>query len=80
MARMSMLLSFFLFVLVAMPTSSSSIYIFQEDQGVVAKCPKFRCLQIVCPKPIKVCPKIKCSSNGSYTPCCGCPRCCSPIN
>ncbi|MCL7037951.1 hypothetical protein MKW94_025612 [Papaver nudicaule] len=76
-AKMNLLLSFFLFVLIAMPASSSSRMILEEDQGVVPKCPKFKCLQIVCPEPRKVCPLIKCSSKGSYTPCCGCPRCCA---
>ncbi|KAI3952799.1 hypothetical protein MKX01_006842 [Papaver californicum] len=80
MAKISMFLSIFLFVLIAMPAASSSSRMMpEEDQGVVNKCPKFKCLQIVCPKPRKVCPQIKCRF-GSYTPCCGCPRCCASVN
>ncbi|KAI3925057.1 hypothetical protein MKW98_009707 [Papaver atlanticum] len=81
MAKISMfLISFFLLVLIAMPSASSaSRLILEEDQEVVDTCPKIRCLQIVCPNPIKPCPQIRCS-NGSYTPCCDCPRCCAPAN
>ncbi|KAI3925059.1 hypothetical protein MKW98_009709 [Papaver atlanticum] len=79
MAKMSMFFGFFLFVLIVMPTPSSSTRMILEED-LVNKCPKFKkCLQIVCPKPIKVCPQIKCRF-GSYTPCCGCPRCCASAN
>ncbi|KAI3952798.1 hypothetical protein MKX01_006841 [Papaver californicum] len=77
MAKISMFLSFFLFVLIAMPASSSSRMILEEeDQKAVNKCPIFKCVS-VCPKPRKVCAQVilKCK-NGSYKPCCGCPRCC----
>ncbi|KAI3833989.1 hypothetical protein MKX03_003370 [Papaver bracteatum] len=46
MAKMSMFLCFFLFVLVAMPISSSSRMILEEDPVVVDKC-----LTFVCPCP-----------------------------
>ncbi|RZC55908.1 hypothetical protein C5167_014768 [Papaver somniferum] len=73
MAKMSMFLGIFVFVLIAMPThSSSNRMTLKEDLGVVNNCPKFKCLQIVCPQ-------IKCRF-GSYTPCCGCPRCCASVN
>ncbi|KAI3962017.1 hypothetical protein MKX01_039839 [Papaver californicum] len=76
-AKISMFLSFFLFVLIVMPASSSSRIIVEVDQEVVdaRTCgPKVRCL-IVCPGPPKACPRIGCI-NGFYTPCCGCPKCC----
>ncbi|KAI3956614.1 hypothetical protein MKW92_034343 [Papaver armeniacum] len=79
MAKMSMFLGFFLFVFIVMPTPSFSRMIPEEDLGVANNCPKFKFLQIVCPKPIKVCPQIKCRF-GSYPPCCGCPRCCASVN
>ncbi|KAI3956619.1 hypothetical protein MKW92_034348 [Papaver armeniacum] len=75
--KMSMFLSFFLFALIAMPASSYSRMILEGDKDALDThtCgPKVRCL-IVCPGPPKVCPRIGCT-NGSYTPCCGCPKCC----
>ncbi|KAI3928677.1 hypothetical protein MKW98_024278 [Papaver atlanticum] len=67
MAKISMFLSFFLFVFVAMPASSSSI---------PNKCPKIMCLAVVC-EPEVFCPQVvlECP-NGQYAPCCGCPTCC----
>ncbi|KAI3888935.1 hypothetical protein MKX03_006075 [Papaver bracteatum] len=77
MVKISMILSFFLFVLIVMPASSSSRVILDEDQEVVDTCPKVRCVS-VCPNPPpKVCPLLKCRF-GSYTPCCRCPECCDP--
>ncbi|MCL7035254.1 hypothetical protein MKW94_013746 [Papaver nudicaule] len=72
MAKISMFLSFFLFVLIAMPeASSASRMILQKDT-----CPQIVCIAIVCPpRPPRPCPRIGCT-NGSYTPCCGCPTCC----
>ncbi|MCL7048956.1 hypothetical protein MKW94_004992 [Papaver nudicaule] len=76
MAKINLFLSFSLFVLIAMTDSSSSRMIRKEDHEVVDTCPKFNCVQVVCP--IKMCPEIRCS-NGVYTPCCDCPRCCPPF-
>ncbi|KAI3870408.1 hypothetical protein MKX03_008416 [Papaver bracteatum] len=80
MAKISVfLISFFLLVLIAIPVASSaSRLIPEEGQEVIDTCPKVRCL-IVCPRPTKPCPQIRCSG-GSYTPCCDCPRCCAPAN
>ncbi|RZC55906.1 hypothetical protein C5167_014767 [Papaver somniferum] len=75
MEKMSVFLSFFLFVLIAMPTSSSSRMILEEVEAI-NKCPKPDCslvrckLPIYCPKVFLICPK------GKYTPCCSCPKCC----
>ncbi|KAI3965259.1 hypothetical protein MKW92_025707 [Papaver armeniacum] len=76
MAKISMFLSFFLFVLIAMPSSSSSRMMLEEDQDVPNKCPKIMCLAVVC-EPEVFCPQVvlECP-NGQYTPCCGCPTCC----
>ncbi|MCL7022624.1 hypothetical protein MKW94_006934 [Papaver nudicaule] len=80
MAKISMFLSLFLFVLIVMPISSSSRMIVEEDREVVVDtCPKVRCIP-VCPQPQQppeTCPKIRCRY-GSYTPCCACPECCPP--
>ncbi|KAI3952802.1 hypothetical protein MKX01_006845 [Papaver californicum] len=75
MAKISMFLGFFLFILIAMPTSSSSRMILEEVEAV-NKCPKVLCLQVVCPQRV-FCPQVvlECP-NGQYKPCCGCPRCC----
>ncbi|KAI3952800.1 hypothetical protein MKX01_006843 [Papaver californicum] len=77
-SAMVLILSFFLFVLIVMPASSSTRLILEEDQEVVVDtCPKVKCVS-VCPKPPpKVCPQIRCRY-GSYTPCCACPECCPP--
>ncbi|KAI3956613.1 hypothetical protein MKW92_034342 [Papaver armeniacum] len=77
MAKISMILSFFLFVLIVMPASSSSRLILEEDQEVVDTCPKVKCVSVCLHPPPEVCPKIKCRF-GSYTPCCRCPECCPP--
>ncbi|KAI3833988.1 hypothetical protein MKX03_003369 [Papaver bracteatum] len=80
MGKISMFLSFFLFVLIAMPRSSSSRMILEEVEAV-NKCPKLDfwlrpCLQVVCPETV-FCPQavLECP-NGQYKPCCGFPRCC----
>ncbi|KAI3928678.1 hypothetical protein MKW98_024279 [Papaver atlanticum] len=74
MAKISMFLSFFLLVLIAMPASSSSRMILEDE--VVNKCPKVLCLHVLC-EPEVFCPQVvlECP-NGQYTPCCGCPKCC----
>ncbi|KAI3920413.1 hypothetical protein MKX01_000752 [Papaver californicum] len=68
MAKISMFPSFFLFVLIAMPTSSSSSKMIPE--------PEVLCLHVLC-EPEVFCPQVvlECP-NGQYTPCCGCPKCC----
>ncbi|RZC63037.1 hypothetical protein C5167_024808 [Papaver somniferum] len=82
MAKISMFLGFFLLALVAMPAASSaSRMILQDDH--VNTCPEIVCLGVLCSDivpnwdPNRVCPEIRCS-NGVYTPCCECPKCCPP--
>ncbi|KAI3880762.1 hypothetical protein MKW92_035129 [Papaver armeniacum] len=74
MAKFIMFLSFFLFVLIAMPTSSSSI---KDDTrgGMITKCPKPDCSLIQCVPFSCVQVVLKCP-NGQYSPCCSCPKCC----
>ncbi|KAI3856976.1 hypothetical protein MKX03_019036 [Papaver bracteatum] len=57
MAKISMFLSFFLLVLIAMPASSSSRMILEDDQQAVNKCPKVLCLHVVC-EPKVFCPQV----------------------
>ncbi|KAI3833985.1 hypothetical protein MKX03_003366 [Papaver bracteatum] len=83
MAKISMFLSFFLFVLIAMPTSSSGRMVLEENEGVQVKCPKViknqSCSKVVCPKPRKACPLVNCREGFVlYEPCCDCQRCCPP--
>ncbi|MCL7030324.1 hypothetical protein MKW94_004654 [Papaver nudicaule] len=81
MAKISMFLGFFLLALIAMPaTSSASRMILQDNR--VDTCPEVFCAAVVCSSlptfdPNRVCPQIRCS-NGVYTPCCDCPKCCPP--
>ncbi|KAI3833994.1 hypothetical protein MKX03_003375 [Papaver bracteatum] len=73
MAKISMFFSFLLFVLIAMPTSSSGRMILEEPEPV-NKCPTPDCSFVKCKEPafclqvVLECP--------NYTPCCGCPTCC----
>ncbi|MCL7034140.1 hypothetical protein MKW94_029963 [Papaver nudicaule] len=79
MAKISMFLSFFLFVLIAMPTSSwSGMMILDDDEiEAVKKCVKLQSLECLCEEPAN-CPDVyyfECKY-GHYTPCCGCLDCC----
>ncbi|KAI3905887.1 hypothetical protein MKX01_037296 [Papaver californicum] len=75
MDKMRMFLCFFLFVLIAMPTSSASRMILEEVIAV-NKCPLPDCSLVRCKGPIScIQVELKCK-NGKYTPCCGCPTCC----
>ncbi|KAI3957740.1 hypothetical protein MKX01_007571 [Papaver californicum] len=78
MAKMSVfLICFFLSVLIAMPTSSSSRMILQKEQEVVP----FRCLKLITELCSAVtgcrgaCPPVQCP-NARDSPCCGCKVCC----
>ncbi|MCL7046743.1 hypothetical protein MKW94_023755 [Papaver nudicaule] len=76
MAKISIIfLTFFLFALIVMQTSSSSRMILEEDEKVTTRCPVPDCSLVRCAAPTKPCPQIRCST-GSYTPCCQCPTCC----
>ncbi|KAI3957685.1 hypothetical protein MKW92_013828 [Papaver armeniacum] len=80
MGKISMFLGFFLvFVLIAMPTSSSSRMMLEKDVGI-EKCPPRitpSCDFVQCQKPAN-CPKIRCGQGlVLYQPCCKCPACCS---
>ncbi|KAI3952806.1 hypothetical protein MKX01_006849 [Papaver californicum] len=78
MANMSMFFCFFLFVLIAMPTASSSSRMILGGDT----CPKAgtstSCRRIVCPRPVfctldfLICP----DGQFNFKPCCGCQRCC----
>ncbi|MCL7032788.1 hypothetical protein MKW94_008993 [Papaver nudicaule] len=74
MAKISIFFCFLLFVLIAMPTSSSSTRMILEDVKAVKKCPQPNCALVRCKQPamclqvVLECP--------NYTPCCGCPTCC----
>ncbi|KAI3888930.1 hypothetical protein MKX03_006070 [Papaver bracteatum] len=74
MAKIIVFVCFFLLVLIAMPASSSSRLLLEEDHEVT--CPKkVICEVFTCAHPPDGCPEIKCSS-GQYKPCCDCPICC----
>ncbi|KAI3956615.1 hypothetical protein C5167_014766 [Papaver somniferum] len=75
MAKISMFLSFFLFVLIVMPTSSSSSRMMLEEVEAVNKCPKPNCSFVKC-KPFSCVQVVLKCPNGQYTPCCSCPKCC----
>ncbi|KAI3892705.1 hypothetical protein MKW92_015024 [Papaver armeniacum] len=69
MAKISMFVCFFLFVLIAMPISSSGS----------SKCPKVApsCAAILCAAPTNPCPLVLCAEGFVlYQPCCGCETCC----
>ncbi|KAI3925066.1 hypothetical protein MKW98_009716 [Papaver atlanticum] len=79
MAKTSMFLGFFLFVLIAMPTSSSSRMILEEVQEVVNKFPgvlKSRQL-LPCPCVPEDCSPLECpiGTRPTRLHCCGCPVC-----
>ncbi|KAI3952818.1 hypothetical protein MKX01_006861 [Papaver californicum] len=79
MARISMFLGFLLFVLISMPTSSSSRMILEEDVEVEERCPKVipSCAAVQCLKLPNPCPQIRCREGFVlFQPCCGCQRCC----
>ncbi|KAI3952803.1 hypothetical protein MKX01_006846 [Papaver californicum] len=83
MAKMSMFLCFFLFALIAMPTSSSTRMILQENQETVSGCPRVAksCAGVVC-KPQVFCPLfvLNCPDcQYAYKPCCSCAQTCCPI-
>ncbi|KAI3879428.1 hypothetical protein MKW92_000860 [Papaver armeniacum] len=78
MAKMSMFFCFFLVVLIAMPTSSSSRMMLEADLEADFS----SCVPHVCSKPFTRCssggfgcPKLDCIY-GEYEPCCACPKCC----
>ncbi|KAI3962019.1 hypothetical protein MKX01_039841 [Papaver californicum] len=74
MAKFSMFLSFILFVLIAMPTSSSSRMTLEEVEAE-NKCPKPDCSLVKC-EPFFCIPIFLDCPNGRYSPCCSCPECC----
>ncbi|KAI3878725.1 hypothetical protein MKX03_005701 [Papaver bracteatum] len=74
MAKFSMFLSFFLFVLIDMTTSSPGRMIL-EEVAAENKCPKPDCSLIQCVPFSCVQVVLKCP-NGQYSPCCSCPKCC----
>ncbi|KAI3925061.1 hypothetical protein MKW98_009711 [Papaver atlanticum] len=75
MAKMSMFLCFFVFVLIAMTASSASRLVLEEIEAI-NKCPKPDCSRVKCRGPV-LCKRVvlKCKK-GKYTPCCSCPKCC----
>ncbi|KAI3925067.1 hypothetical protein MKW98_009717 [Papaver atlanticum] len=72
MAKISMFISFFLFVLIAIPTSSSSRMILEEVEPAT-KCPTPDCSFVKCKPVFCLQVVLECTN---YTPCCGCPTCC----
>ncbi|KAI3878724.1 hypothetical protein MKX03_005700 [Papaver bracteatum] len=80
MAKISLFLSFFLFVLIAMPISSScSRMVLQKDPEVQERCPKVApsCAAVLCAAPTNPCPQLLCIQGFVlYQPCCGCQICC----
>ncbi|RZC63012.1 hypothetical protein C5167_024746 [Papaver somniferum] len=76
----SLFLCFFLFVLIAMPTSSATRMILQEG---VSGCPRRApsCAGVVC-DPVVFCPLfvLNCPDGQyAYKPCCSCGQTCCPI-
>ncbi|MCL7032363.1 hypothetical protein MKW94_017695 [Papaver nudicaule] len=74
-----MLCCFFLFVLITMPTSSSSSRTKLKDKEVEERCPKVApsCAAVLCPIPTEVCPQLMCIKGFVlFQPCCECQRCC----
>ncbi|KAI3888936.1 hypothetical protein MKX03_006076 [Papaver bracteatum] len=81
MTKISLFLSFLLFVLIAMPASSSSRMILEGDQeivvdGKVNTCPPNPCRCLVAPQG---CTPPRGCRNGSASRCCECPTCCPAV-
>ncbi|KAI3957567.1 hypothetical protein MKW92_027731 [Papaver armeniacum] len=80
MAKISMFVCFFLFVLIAMPISSSgSRMMLKKDPEVEERCPKVApsCAAVLCAAPTNPCPLVVCAEGFVlYQPCCGCETCC----
>ncbi|RZC55895.1 hypothetical protein C5167_014744 [Papaver somniferum] len=86
MAKISMFLGFFLFVLIAMPNSSSSRMMLgvsvgpvDVEVGTTKSCPAEDCSQISgCPPTGGDCPPLVCT-NGVRQTCCDCGEECCPV-
>ncbi|RZC60055.1 hypothetical protein C5167_021814 [Papaver somniferum] len=78
MAKMSMLVCLFLFVLIAMPTSSSSRMMLPQDPGLVeTKCTKL--VSDICSDVTGcrgACPTLECPNAYYVEKCCNCKVCC----
>ncbi|MCL7037957.1 hypothetical protein MKW94_010632 [Papaver nudicaule] len=78
MAKISLFFCFFVFVLVAMPTPSSSRMILENNTCPTSSRATQSCRRVVCQKQVFCTANFLICPDGQYNfkPCCGCQRCC----